>query len=362
MKVSKLQRVEPGRTCQRLYINHIAAPHYHTRRNCFKPWDRDNIPPGSRVALVQYVTRNTVPVKVPALLSTPLQRFRLPSSPIPQAYVHFVGIDPAHRGVGLGSALYERFFGKVQSLGCRSVFAVTSPSNTGSIAFHERLGFEAVRSAGAPTSAIDGFVDCTIHGTFNGTISGNIDATVDCEIGGTINGSIDGRMKCSFDGIINMNSGTDGSVHGTTSSISSVSPAIDIRCNTNGTTCGSLDGTIDGTIDGSVDGSLEGAFDGTVDGTIVGLIDGIVRATMDGTMDGTIDATMDSTIDGTVDDAICGTSCGTSRGTDTSDVAHEKKTALKRAADGASNVADEYVHVGWDGPDGGDRVVFQKDF
>jgi ribosomal protein S18 acetylase RimI-like enzyme len=60
-----------------------------------------------------------------------------------EAYVHFVGIDPAHRGSGLGRELYERFFTAVAP---RSVVrAVTSPVNERSVAFHRALGFEVER-------------------------------------------------------------------------------------------------------------------------------------------------------------------------------------------------------------------------
>lgn len=60
-----------------------------------------------------------------------------------EAYIHFVGIDPAQRGSGLGRALYERFFAAVAP---RSVVrAVTSPANEGSLAFHRALGFEVER-------------------------------------------------------------------------------------------------------------------------------------------------------------------------------------------------------------------------
>ena len=56
-----------------------------------------------------------------------------------EAYVHFVGVDPARRGAGLGRELYERFFAAVQP---RSVVrAVTSPVNERSVAFHRALGF-----------------------------------------------------------------------------------------------------------------------------------------------------------------------------------------------------------------------------
>jgi ribosomal protein S18 acetylase RimI-like enzyme len=57
-----------------------------------------------------------------------------------EAYVHFVGIDPARRGSGLGRELYERFFAAVSPRA--TVRAVTSPVNERSVAFHRALGFE----------------------------------------------------------------------------------------------------------------------------------------------------------------------------------------------------------------------------
>ncbi len=60
-----------------------------------------------------------------------------------EAYIHFVGVNPAHRGAGIGRLLYERFFAAAQP---RSVVrAVTSPLNERSVAFHEALGFEVER-------------------------------------------------------------------------------------------------------------------------------------------------------------------------------------------------------------------------
>jgi pimeloyl-ACP methyl ester carboxylesterase/GNAT superfamily N-acetyltransferase len=68
------------------------------------------------------------------------------------AYVHFVGVHPVHRNSGLGRALYERFFELARARGAREVHAITSPINTGSIAFHTQLGFVA----SAPLSDYDG--------------------------------------------------------------------------------------------------------------------------------------------------------------------------------------------------------------
>jgi ribosomal protein S18 acetylase RimI-like enzyme len=59
-----------------------------------------------------------------------------------EAYIHFVGVHPGARGSGLGRRLYQEFFGVVRAHGRTVVRAVTAPVNTGSIAFHRRMGFE----------------------------------------------------------------------------------------------------------------------------------------------------------------------------------------------------------------------------
>jgi ribosomal protein S18 acetylase RimI-like enzyme len=58
-------------------------------------------------------------------------------------YIHFVGVHPEHRRAGLGHALYERFFELARARGAREVLSITAPANTGSVAFHTRLGFVA---------------------------------------------------------------------------------------------------------------------------------------------------------------------------------------------------------------------------
>ena len=63
-----------------------------------------------------------------------------------EAYIHFVGVDPAHRGSGLGRELYQRFF---EAVAPRSIVrAVTAPANKRSVAFHQALGFEVERVDG----------------------------------------------------------------------------------------------------------------------------------------------------------------------------------------------------------------------
>jgi GNAT superfamily N-acetyltransferase len=59
-----------------------------------------------------------------------------------EAYIHFVGVDPAQRGRGLGRLLYEAFFTAAKARGCVLVRAVTSPVNRGSVSFHQRMGFQ----------------------------------------------------------------------------------------------------------------------------------------------------------------------------------------------------------------------------
>lgn len=58
-----------------------------------------------------------------------------------QAHSHFCGVNPAHRGQGIGRLLYQEFFAIAKARGCTVVHAVTHPSNTASVAFHRKLGF-----------------------------------------------------------------------------------------------------------------------------------------------------------------------------------------------------------------------------
>ncbi|MFE9825476.1 GNAT family N-acetyltransferase [Streptomyces sp. NPDC005791] len=59
------------------------------------------------------------------------------------AYVHFVGVDPALHGQGVGRALYRAFFALARSHGRRYAHCIISPENTASRTFHTRLGFTA---------------------------------------------------------------------------------------------------------------------------------------------------------------------------------------------------------------------------
>jgi ribosomal protein S18 acetylase RimI-like enzyme len=58
-----------------------------------------------------------------------------------EAYIRFVVIDPQCRNEGIGRALYENFFAVMHRQGRTTVRSVTSPTNKGSVAFHQRMGF-----------------------------------------------------------------------------------------------------------------------------------------------------------------------------------------------------------------------------
>ena len=58
-------------------------------------------------------------------------------------YVHFVGVDPDCRRSNIAKTLYSHFFQYCSGKGVVTIKCVTSPVNSISIAFHQRLGFRA---------------------------------------------------------------------------------------------------------------------------------------------------------------------------------------------------------------------------
>ena len=62
-----------------------------------------------------------------------------------EAYVHMAGVSPELRRQGIGRKLYETFIEAARAHGRTRVSLITAPANTGSIAFHEALGFELER-------------------------------------------------------------------------------------------------------------------------------------------------------------------------------------------------------------------------
>jgi ribosomal protein S18 acetylase RimI-like enzyme len=64
-----------------------------------------------------------------------------------EAYIHFAGVAPSHRGQGVGRLLYERFFAAAADHSRTLVRCVTAPVNERSVAFHQAMGFEVERVA-----------------------------------------------------------------------------------------------------------------------------------------------------------------------------------------------------------------------
>lgn len=58
-----------------------------------------------------------------------------------EGYIHFAGVHPDARHIGLGRALYEKFYQVCRDNGRTAVRACTSPVNKLSVAFHRAMGF-----------------------------------------------------------------------------------------------------------------------------------------------------------------------------------------------------------------------------
>ena len=65
-----------------------------------------------------------------------------------EAHIHFVGVHPDFRRLGLGRRLYERFFAAARMQGRAWVRSITAPGNRVSIAFHQSMGFVSERGDG----------------------------------------------------------------------------------------------------------------------------------------------------------------------------------------------------------------------
>ncbi|GCB47385.1 GNAT family N-acetyltransferase [Kutzneria buriramensis] len=64
-------------------------------------------------------------------------------TPIGTGYVHLIATRDDARGTGLGRRLYTAFAEAARRQGAQRLKAITSVQNTGSIAFHRSLGFDA---------------------------------------------------------------------------------------------------------------------------------------------------------------------------------------------------------------------------
>jgi ribosomal protein S18 acetylase RimI-like enzyme len=70
-----------------------------------------------------------------------------------EAYIHFVGVSPEHRSLGVGRMLYERFFAAAREAGRSTVRAVTSPATP---APSHSTASSASRSSGSPRTTTGG--------------------------------------------------------------------------------------------------------------------------------------------------------------------------------------------------------------
>ncbi len=59
-----------------------------------------------------------------------------------EGYVHFSGVNPEYRGIGVGEFLYSRFTQICVENHRTIIRSCTSPVNKGSIVFHTKMGFE----------------------------------------------------------------------------------------------------------------------------------------------------------------------------------------------------------------------------
>lgn len=62
-------------------------------------------------------------------------------APTRVGYIHLVATREDARGRGLARALYDGFTDRMRATGATGLKAITTAQNTGSIAFHHRLGF-----------------------------------------------------------------------------------------------------------------------------------------------------------------------------------------------------------------------------
>ena len=62
-------------------------------------------------------------------------------APTGDGYIQFVAVRDDARTLGLGRRLYETFAAAAAQRGATALKATTSPDNTGSQAFHRRMGF-----------------------------------------------------------------------------------------------------------------------------------------------------------------------------------------------------------------------------
>ena len=81
--------------------------------------------------------------KVAALLALTAVR------PRRTAHIPQVAVSPEHQGIGLGTALIERAFGRLAAKGFEEVSLTVTDRNAGAVRLYERLGFTTFKTFGA---------------------------------------------------------------------------------------------------------------------------------------------------------------------------------------------------------------------
>ena len=71
---------------------------------------------------------------------------------IEEGYIHFAGVHPQFRGIGIGAYLYNSFSEICIEDGRSIIKSCTSPVNKASVGFHKRMGFKIEKG----NSEIDG--------------------------------------------------------------------------------------------------------------------------------------------------------------------------------------------------------------
>lgn len=90
------------------------------------------------------------------------------------AYIHFAGVHPEFQKTGIGTTLYHKFFQKCLENDRTIVQSCTSPVNKGSIAFHQKMGFEIVEGNG-DIQGIPVFLDYNYPGDTKVLFKNNIE-------------------------------------------------------------------------------------------------------------------------------------------------------------------------------------------
>lgn len=67
----------------------------------------------------------------------------------PTGYINLIAVRDTQRNHGYGRLLYEHFMAVAEARGCTKLKAITSPTNSASIAFHRRLGMTLLGEANA---------------------------------------------------------------------------------------------------------------------------------------------------------------------------------------------------------------------